>query len=199
MTVRTGHIGNTFGHLVGGVDAVEGVFGYGRTPAVCGSYFRRREHECDVPVFRDIPKDRLQDLQSLQGSTGLEALCDRSRRPVRYANQLPVPGGTADRRSLNVRSRTGVRARSESCWSDAWPGMFASRPRARSTRCSIATVWSSAPASAVHGRRARRCRAATRPNQLWCLDFKGEFKLGNGRYCYPLTASDHASRFHSDL
>jgi hypothetical protein len=24
---------------------------------------------------------------------------------------------------------------------------------------------------------------------------KGEFKLGNGRYCYPLTVSDHASRF----
>jgi transposase InsO family protein len=23
----------------------------------------------------------------------------------------------------------------------------------------------------------------------------GEFKLGNGRYCYPLTVTDHASRF----
>ena len=27
------------------------------------------------------------------------------------------------------------------------------------------------------------------------LDFKGEFKLGSGRYCYPLTVTDHASRF----
>jgi transposase InsO family protein len=33
------------------------------------------------------------------------------------------------------------------------------------------------------------------PNTLWCADFKGEFKLGNGRYCYPLTVSDHASRY----
>jgi len=33
------------------------------------------------------------------------------------------------------------------------------------------------------------------PNDLWCADFKGEFKLGNGHYCYPLTVSDHASRF----
>jgi hypothetical protein len=33
------------------------------------------------------------------------------------------------------------------------------------------------------------------PNDLWCADFKGEFKLGNGRYCFPLTVSDHASRF----
>ena len=33
------------------------------------------------------------------------------------------------------------------------------------------------------------------PNALWCVDFKGEFKLGDGRYCYPLTVTDHASRF----
>ena len=28
---------------------------------------------------------------------------------------------------------------------------------------------------------------ALAPNDLWCADFKGEFKLGNGRYCYPLS------------
>ena len=33
------------------------------------------------------------------------------------------------------------------------------------------------------------------PNELRCVDFKGEFKLGNGHYCYPLTVTDHASRF----
>lgn len=33
------------------------------------------------------------------------------------------------------------------------------------------------------------------PNDLWCADFKGEFKLGDGRWCYPLTVTDHASRF----
>jgi transposase InsO family protein len=37
--------------------------------------------------------------------------------------------------------------------------------------------------------------AAPAPNDLWCADFKGEFKLGNGRYCYPLTVTDQASRF----
>jgi len=35
----------------------------------------------------------------------------------------------------------------------------------------------------------------TAPNDLWCVDFKGEFRLGNGQYCYPLTATDHASRY----
>ena len=27
------------------------------------------------------------------------------------------------------------------------------------------------------------------PNDLRCADFKGEFKLGNGRYCYPRTVT----------
>ncbi len=36
---------------------------------------------------------------------------------------------------------------------------------------------------------------AAAANDLWCADFKGEFKLGNGRYCYPLTVTDQASRF----
>lgn len=33
------------------------------------------------------------------------------------------------------------------------------------------------------------------PNDLWCADFKGEFQLGDRRYCYPLTVTDHASRY----
>lgn len=36
---------------------------------------------------------------------------------------------------------------------------------------------------------------AVQPNDLWCADFKGEFKLGDGRYCYPLTVTDQASRY----
>jgi transposase InsO family protein len=36
---------------------------------------------------------------------------------------------------------------------------------------------------------------ADRPNSVWCADFKGQFRLGNGRYCYPLTISDAHSRF----
>ena len=27
------------------------------------------------------------------------------------------------------------------------------------------------------------------PNALWCTDFKGEFRLGDGRYCYPAMGS----------
>ena len=33
------------------------------------------------------------------------------------------------------------------------------------------------------------------PNELWTIDFKGQFRLGNRRYCYPLTLVDDFSRF----
>jgi transposase InsO family protein len=33
------------------------------------------------------------------------------------------------------------------------------------------------------------------PNDVWSIDFKGQFHLGNRRLCYPLTVSDHFSRY----
>lgn len=35
---------------------------------------------------------------------------------------------------------------------------------------------------------------ANGPNQVWTIDFKGEFRLGNGELCYPLTVVDLYSR-----
>ncbi len=125
---------------------------------------------------------------------GLEALSDRSRRPVRYANQLPPQvesmivaakqdkphwGARKIRELLVRRLRSEVRVPAKSTIHAVLhrhglvkvPG----RPRHRATGTPLST-------GAV-------------PNELWCVDFKGEFKLGNGQYCYPLTVTDHASRF----
>ena len=33
------------------------------------------------------------------------------------------------------------------------------------------------------------------PNDLLCTDYKGEFQLGDKRYCYPLTVTDYCSRY----
>jgi transposase InsO family protein len=32
-------------------------------------------------------------------------------------------------------------------------------------------------------------------NDVWSIDFKGQFELGDGRLCYPLTVSDNFSRY----
>ena len=36
---------------------------------------------------------------------------------------------------------------------------------------------------------------AREPNEVWTVDFKGQFKTGDGVYCYPLTVADAYSRF----
>ncbi len=33
------------------------------------------------------------------------------------------------------------------------------------------------------------------PNDIWAADYKGQFRLKNGAYCFPLTVSDLSSRF----
>jgi transposase InsO family protein len=38
-------------------------------------------------------------------------------------------------------------------------------------------------------------RTALEPNDIWCIDYKGQFLLGDRSYCYPLTLTDQVSRF----
>lgn len=70
---------------------------------------------------------------------GLEALTDRSRRPVRYANQLPEQIERLIVESRRI-SHTGAPARSGSCWSGSWPATCAFRPGAQSMPCSTVTA-----------------------------------------------------------
>lgn len=35
----------------------------------------------------------------------------------------------------------------------------------------------------------------TKPNDVWSIDYKGQFKLGNQKLCYPLTVTDNFSRY----
>lgn len=41
----------------------------------------------------------------------------------------------------------------------------------------------------------RRRYEATEPGELLTIDFKGQFRMRNGRYCYPLTVVDSVSRY----
>src|SRR5262245_6223700 len=48
------------------------------------------------------------------------------------------------------------------------------------------------------GRGARPPRGLTQArtaNEVWSIDFKGQFRTGDGQYCYPLTVLDDASRY----
>ena len=45
------------------------------------------------------------------------------------------------------------------------------------------------------GRVRGRAPPSRRVNEVWTTDFKGEFRTGDGAYCYPLTLRDGFSRF----
>lgn len=125
---------------------------------------------------------------------GLEGRSDRTRRPFRYANQLPE----------QVEAAIVAAKRERPHWG-AW------KIRERLLRRLPHTV--KIPAASTihavldrHGLVSRPRRSSTRaegtalsdgvnPNDLWCTDYKGEFQLANKRYCYPLTVTDHASRY----
>jgi transposase InsO family protein len=125
---------------------------------------------------------------------GLEALSDRSRRPVRYANQLPEQIESLIVRLKTEKPHWGARKIRELLVRRLDGDI---RVPAKST---IHTVLDRHGLVKHGGGPRHRARgtplsAGAGPNELWCADFKGEFKLGNRRYCYPLTVTDHASRF----
>ena len=125
---------------------------------------------------------------------GLEALSDRSRRPVRYANQLPH----------QVESLIVTLKRDKPHWGARKIRELLVRRLDGDVRIPAkSTIHAVLDRHGLVRRMGRKRNRATGtalspgavPNALWCADFKGEFKLGNGRYCYPLTVTDHASRF----
>jgi len=124
---------------------------------------------------------------------GVQAFSDRSRRPYRQANRLPPQ-----------LEATIVRLKRE------YPGWGAPKIREKLRRQStaphlpaISTVHAVLDRHGLVKRRRHRRRPPattelsrpTEPNALWCADYKGEFMLGNRRYCYPLTITDFASRY----
>jgi transposase InsO family protein len=42
---------------------------------------------------------------------------------------------------------------------------------------------------------ATALKDTTAANDTWCVDFKGHFRMRNGDRCYPLTLSDHQTRY----
>jgi len=42
---------------------------------------------------------------------------------------------------------------------------------------------------------SRPFQQCTQPNDSWSIDYKGQFRTGNGRLCYPLTITDNFSRY----
>jgi transposase InsO family protein len=142
----------------------------------------------------DLANDTGYKIFDRYNERGLEGISDRSRRPFRYGNQLPV----------QVEAAILILKRDKPHW-----GARKIRQKLLRRFASEVKVPGQSTIHAVldrHGlvKRMRRRRGhaegtslslGQKPNELWCTDYKGEFLLGNQKYCYPLTVTDHASRY----
>ena len=156
---------------------------------------RLLEGEKMAPLCREFGISRVTGYKIFNRykACGLDALNDRSRRPYRHANQLPYQ---VERTILGIKK--------------AHPTWGAPKIRDKLIRQfpmikppAVSTIHAVLDRNGLVKRRKRRRHKAQgtelvgahAPNGLWCADYKGEFKLGNRRYCYPLTISDYRSRY----
>lgn len=125
---------------------------------------------------------------------GLEAVRDRPRTPGRVANRLPLALESRIVALKREKPHWGARKLRELLARRLGSGV---RLPARSTIHAVLDRH-----GLVEHARARAHPRATgtplsrpvAPNELWCTDFKGEFRLGDRSWCYPLTVTDQVSR-----
>ena len=125
------------------------------------------------------------------GPTGLE---EDSRRPRRSPNQTSeeVVSAILDARRRHPR----------------WGGkkllalLQKRHPRwhlpGRSTACDILSRHGMVPIKRQRRRLGHPGKPTSQilaPNDVWSADYKGQFRTGDGRYCYPLTVADGFSRY----
>lgn len=124
---------------------------------------------------------------------GLRGLEDRAKSPYRHPNKTPFQ---VEKAILAIK-------REHSTWG---------APKIRDKLIKQLPMIKPPAPSTIHAildrhglvkrRKRRRHKAkgtalseALTPNALWCADYKGQFLLGNKKYCYPLTITDQHSRY----
>ena len=124
---------------------------------------------------------------------GIRGLEDRARSPYRHPNKTPFQ---VEASILKIKKE-------HTSWG---------APKIRDKLIKLYPQIHPPAASTIHAildrnglvkrRKRKRYKAkgttlsrAKTPNALWCADYKGEFKLGNKKYCYPLTITDQVSRY----
>lgn len=123
---------------------------------------------------------------------GVAGLAQRSRAPLRHGRALEAPVRAA---ALALKERyphwgpkkLKVKLADELGWSPA---------------ASTLGDWYRAEGLTASRKRRRSCPPCERPfaaalaaNDVWCADFKGWFRTGDGARCDPLTLSDAYSRY----
>ena len=124
---------------------------------------------------------------------GLHALTDRTRRPIRYANQLPIQ---IEKEIIRIKEekRSWGAPKIREILKRKYPEV--KTPAKSTIHCVLDRYGFVKPRKRKRFKLEGTALSSTKdPNDLWCADYKGEFMLGDKRYCYPLTITDYASRY----
>ena len=122
---------------------------------------------------------------------GREGLADRSRRP----HHSPA------RTEAAVEAEV-LRVREES--NNAWGGRKIAHVMEREGAASVPSISTITAILGRHGRLGQRASEhpgpyqrfeRAQPNELWQMDYKGDFALSRGQRCHPLTVIDDHSRY----
>jgi len=174
-----------------------------------------------MPWERTCPvNERMQFIARLQQGDRMTDLCSEfgiSRKtghklkkrfeaygPGAFYDQARVPRRIPHRTSVAIRELVIAARKDHPTWGPKKLKVVLERDHAGVRLPAASTIGEILKAAGLVACRRRRPkrgakptdrRVSTKPNELWCADFKGEFRLGNGRYCYPLTISDAFSRY----
>lgn len=125
---------------------------------------------------------------------GSRGIYNRSRAPHKHPNQLPFEVEQLIVRLKKEKPHWGA-PKIRELVSNKYPSI--NLPATSTVHCVL-----NRHGLVKHSRKRRKHRAIAtylstpqKPNDLWCTDFKGQFKMGNNNYCFPLTLSDFVSRF----
>lgn len=120
--------------------------------------------------------------------SGLDGLQEHSRRP-RHTPRRSKP--TIEQRVLAVRDQYGWGARKIKACLEQTKHTTVARSTVHAILLRHGRVTTTLPQSSGAYQRFEQ----ERPNQLWQMDFKGHYRLGNSERCHPLTVLDDHSRY----
>lgn len=126
---------------------------------------------------------------------GLEGINEQSRRPYRQANKLPFQIESLIIQLKKEKPHWGA-PKIRELLIRKYPDL--KHPPAKSTvhavldRNGLVKKRQRRKKNKLQGTELSEGKSA---NDLWCADYKGEFMLGNRKYCYPLTVTDYKSRY----
>ena len=156
----------------------------------------RKERMTDLCLEFGISRKTGHKIWNRYQKLGVSGLEDQSRAPKRIAHRTdkavqeavvamrrehPTWGGRTIRDRLRA-TQPGVRWPASSTVQDVLKRHGLVEPGSRRRK----TGWTP---------RGGSLHSAQAPNDVWCTDYKGQFRLGNREYCYPLTTTDLLSRF----